>query len=80
MSTKSQVLTLLMKQTPAFLSGEEMAQRLSLSRTAIWKAINELKKDGYQITSVQNKGIALRNQMSFLQKAFSWHYGPKRRL
>ena len=35
MSTKSQVLTLLMKQTPAFLSGEEMAQRLSLSRTAI---------------------------------------------
>ena len=44
MSTKSQVLTLLMKQTPAFLSGEEMAQRLSLSRTAIWKAINELKR------------------------------------
>ena len=59
MSTKSQVLTLLMKQTPAFLSGEEMAQRLSLSRTAIWKAINELKKDGYQITSVQNKGYRL---------------------
>jgi BirA family biotin operon repressor/biotin-[acetyl-CoA-carboxylase] ligase len=56
MSTKSQVLTLLMKQAPAFLSGEEMAQELSLSRTAIWKAINELKKEGHLIVSSRNKG------------------------
>ncbi|MBO0471446.1 bifunctional biotin--[acetyl-CoA-carboxylase] ligase/biotin operon repressor BirA [Enterococcus sp. DIV0242_7C1] len=56
MSTKSQVLTLLMKQAPTFISGEEMAQELSLSRTAIWKAINELKKEGHQISSSRNKG------------------------
>lgn len=56
MSTKSQVLTLLMKQAPAFISGEEMAQQLSLSRTAIWKAINELKKEGHLISSSRNKG------------------------
>lgn len=56
MSTKSQVLTLLMKQAPAFISGEEMAQELSLSRTAIWKAINELKKEGHDIISSRNKG------------------------
>lgn len=56
MSTKSQVLTLLMKQTPSFISGEEMAQQLSLSRTAIWKAINELKKEGHLISSSRNKG------------------------
>lgn len=56
MSTKSQVLTLLMKQAPAFISGEEMAQQLSLSRTAIWKAINELKKEGHIISSSRNKG------------------------
>lgn len=56
MSTKSQVLTLLMKQAPNFISGEEMAQQLSLSRTAIWKAINELKKEGHIISSSRNKG------------------------
>ncbi|WP_430606861.1 biotin-[acetyl-CoA-carboxylase] ligase [Enterococcus sp. AZ170] len=56
MSTKSQVLTLLMKQAPAFISGEEMAQQLSLSRTAIWKSINELKKEGHVISSSRNKG------------------------
>ncbi|MBO0440262.1 biotin--[acetyl-CoA-carboxylase] ligase [Candidatus Enterococcus ikei] len=56
MSTKSQVLTLLMKQAPEFISGEEMAQQLSLSRTAIWKAINELKKEGHHISSSRKKG------------------------
>lgn len=56
MSTKSQVLTLLMKHAPDYLSGEEMAQTLSLSRTAIWKAINELKKEGHLISSEHHKG------------------------
>lgn len=56
MSTKSQVLTLLMQQTPEYISGEEMGQQLSLSRTAIWKAINELKKEGHHISSSRNKG------------------------
>ncbi|MEI5993884.1 biotin--[acetyl-CoA-carboxylase] ligase [Candidatus Enterococcus mansonii] len=56
MSTKSQVLTLLMQQMPAFISGEEIAKKLSLSRTAIWKAINELKKEGHLISSSRNKG------------------------
>lgn len=56
MSTKSQVLTLLMEKAPDYLSGEEMGQQLSVSRTAIWKAINELKKDGQIISSSRNKG------------------------
>lgn len=59
MSTKSQVLTLLMQKAPDFLSGEEMAQQLSLSRTAIWKAINELKKEGHTISSTRNKGYRI---------------------
>lgn len=56
MSTKSAVLTLLMQRSAEFLSGEEMAQQLSVSRTAIWKAINELKKEGHLISSSPNKG------------------------
>lgn len=56
MTTKSRVLTLLMKQAPNFISGENMAQQLNISRTAIWKAINELKKEGHQINSTKHKG------------------------
>lgn len=51
MTIKSSILSLLMRQSPAFISGEEMAQQLNVSRTAIWKAINELKKDGHVINS-----------------------------
>ncbi|MHC5217425.1 biotin--[acetyl-CoA-carboxylase] ligase [Enterococcus sp. LJL128] len=56
MTTKENVLTLLMTQAPEFISGEEMAQKLEVSRTAIWKAIKELKKEGYLINSSTNKG------------------------
>lgn len=48
LSTKEKVLQKL-KTTTDFVSGEQLAQELQLSRTAIWKAIKELEKAGYQI-------------------------------
>ncbi|MEO1769171.1 biotin--[acetyl-CoA-carboxylase] ligase [Candidatus Enterococcus ferrettii] len=48
MSTKEKVLQKL-KNTAGFVSGEQLARELQLSRTAIWKAIKELEKSGYQI-------------------------------
>ncbi|MBO1304632.1 biotin--[acetyl-CoA-carboxylase] ligase [Enterococcus sp. 669A] len=48
MSTKEKVLQKL-KTTTGYVSGEQLAQELSLSRTSIWKAIKELEKAGYQI-------------------------------
>lgn len=68
MSTKSQVLTLLMKQAPTFISGEEMAQELSLSRTAIWKAINELKKKVIKFQAAAIKAIGMTLQTYYLPK------------
>lgn len=56
MSTKSAVLTILLENQGTPISGEIIAQELALSRTAIWKAINELKKDGHHIESVTNQG------------------------
>lgn len=58
MSTKSNVLKLLIQQPNEAVSGEEIAKKLKVSRTAIWKAINELKKDGHQIESNGNKGYS----------------------
>ncbi|WP_314063009.1 biotin--[acetyl-CoA-carboxylase] ligase [uncultured Vagococcus sp.] len=56
MSTKSAVLTILLENQGTPISGETIATKLSLSRTAIWKAINELKKEGHHIESVTNQG------------------------
>jgi BirA family biotin operon repressor/biotin-[acetyl-CoA-carboxylase] ligase len=45
-----------------FISGPQLAQQLNVSRTAIWKQINTLKKIGYEIESVKNKGYRLRSR------------------
>lgn len=42
-----------------FVSGEKISEQLGVSRTAVWKHINELKKDGYNIASVSNRGYKL---------------------
>lgn len=56
MSTKSRVLKILLNNQGTPTSGETIAQELDLSRTAIWKAVNQLKKEGHNITSTTNLG------------------------
>lgn len=41
------------------VSGQEIASRCGVSRTAVWKAINELKKDGYEIDCKNKAGYML---------------------
>ena len=50
MKTSEKVLQLLLKKQ-AFLSGQELADELNVSRTAVWKAIQSLQEEGYQIES-----------------------------
>ena len=59
MSTKEKLLALFEENKGTYFSGEEIAERLSLSRTAVWKAVNSLRGEGYEIDAVQNKGYCL---------------------
>jgi len=38
------------------VSGEELGRAIGISRTAVWKHVNELKSQGYVIDSVPSKG------------------------
>lgn len=38
------------------MSGEELGRTIGISRTAVWKHINELRREGYRIDSVPSKG------------------------
>lgn len=67
--TKTEVLTELLKNTDEFLSGAELAKRLSLSRTAVWKAVEQLKSDGYKIESVTRRGYRLMSESDVLSEA-----------
>lgn len=52
---KSEILKLL-KEAEGYISGQELCERFGVSRTAVWKVINQLKEEGYEIEAVRNKG------------------------
>lgn len=55
---KTKILTML-RQTDGYVSGQELCRQFGVSRTAVWKTINQLKEAGYEIEAVQNKGYHL---------------------
>jgi len=56
---KEKVLAVLIQQTGAFVSGEEISKVLGVSRAAVWKAIQALEKEGYQIEGLPKRGYRL---------------------
>ncbi|GAB6085576.1 biotin--[acetyl-CoA-carboxylase] ligase [Alkaliphilus crotonatoxidans] len=56
---KEQILKELYNYKDGYLSGEELANRFGVTRTAIWKHINSLKEEGYQIETLHKKGYRL---------------------
>lgn len=55
---KEEILRLL-RSADGYISGQELCNRFGVSRTAVWKAINQLKEAGYEIEAQQNKGYKL---------------------
>ena len=68
MTSKEKILAFLETNKDTYTSGEAMAAALGLSRNAIWKAINELRKSGYQIDAVSNKGYQLAQSNDIISK------------
>lgn len=57
--TKQKVLTILKNNQGNPVSGEEIADNLKISRAAVWKNIDQLRKLGYQIDAKTNVGYVL---------------------
>ncbi|MCG0278315.1 MAG: biotin--[acetyl-CoA-carboxylase] ligase, partial [Thermanaeromonas sp.] len=57
--SKQQILDELKKRKGEYISGEELSRRLGLSRTAIWKHVKALRRDGYCISASTRLGYAL---------------------
>lgn len=64
---KAEILTLL-RNSREYVSGQDLCARFGVSRTAVWKAINQLKEEGYEIEALQNKGYILRSYPDILSK------------
>ncbi len=55
---RSSILELL-RNASGYISGEEIAKKMNVSRTAVWKHIRELKQAGYAIESHSRSGYSL---------------------
>lgn len=64
-STKLNILKLL--KTNKVISGENIGKALGISRTAVWKHIQDLKKKGYKIETTP-KGYKLTNNLDLLNE------------
>lgn len=57
-STASETVRYL-RESRGFVSGEEIAGKLGITRAAVWKHISSLRERGFGITSVTNRGYRL---------------------
>lgn len=66
MTVLNRVLEELEKNRGAYISGEQLADSLNVSRAAVWKAIKKLKDEGFDIEGVNNKGYRLNEDTDVL--------------
>ena len=55
---RTELLTML-RETKDYVSGQKICETFGVSRTAVWKAVNQLRNSGYEIEAVSNKGYRL---------------------
>lgn len=48
-----------LREAGGYVSGQELCEYYGVSRTAVWKAVRQLEKDGYVIEAQNNKGYRL---------------------
>ncbi len=58
-STRTKLIQLLAHNEHKYISGQKLSEELHISRSAVWKHMNELKKDGYAIESKSNLGYRI---------------------
>jgi BirA family biotin operon repressor/biotin-[acetyl-CoA-carboxylase] ligase len=65
---KAEILTML-RESGGYVSGQELCNKFGVSRTAVWKAVNQLKEMGYEIEAVSNKGYHLVSAPDVMNEA-----------
>ncbi|AMA73542.1 biotin--[acetyl-CoA-carboxylase] ligase [Aneurinibacillus thermoaerophilus] len=59
MNIRENLLQMFKQAGGEFISGEEISRRLGVSRTAIWKHIEEFREEGYVFEAVRRSGYRL---------------------
>lgn len=63
---KTKILHALETHRGKYLSGEEIAGMFSVSRAAVWKAVEALRREGHKISALTNRGYMLETSSDIL--------------
>src|SRR5699024_12241295 len=72
-STRQKLIDLLSDAGTNYISGQYLSDTLNISRSAVWKHMNVLKEDGYEIEAKAKKGyriLQFPNKVS--ENTISW--------
>ena len=64
---KTEILKLL-RSSDGYVSGQQLCERFGVSRTAVWKVINQLKEEGYRVEAIRNKGYRILDDTDVMTK------------
>jgi len=73
---KDEVLAALEARKGKVVSGEALASELFVSRNAVWKAVSQLRKEGYQITASTKAGYCLTQSNDILSEQSIQNFLP----
>lgn len=65
---KNEILALL-KNSGEYISGQQLCDKFQVSRTAVWKVMEQLKAEGYEIEAVRNRGYRLKSCPDVISEA-----------
>jgi len=66
------ILGILIGSKGQYISGEEISNRVGVTRAAVWKIINSLKEDGYVIIASPRRGYCLVEMPDRLEPSIIW--------
>lgn len=67
-TVKEQTLQILIDTQGKAISGEEIAKRLGVTRSAVWKGIQNLQKEGYDVEGTTKRGYVLNGLCNKLSR------------
>ena len=71
MSERKKTVIDILRENADFVSGEAISQTLGVSRNAVHKHINSLRKRGYRILGISRRGYKLEQEPNSLSMAAS---------
>lgn len=76
---RTKLMEALSKADGAFISGQEIAEYIGCSRTAVWKHIEDLRSEGYRVEAIRKKAIgSYRHQKKCPKAKYSLAWKQRR--